>query len=102
MKMLFFLIFVSFLFSCKKEHSNEKYIIFKSDSTNAFGVIDGNLNIYQNIPYKVLNGQTIIFEKSNYAFMFHLIIQVGPDNFYSPNNYQYTFDNQYELTIRDQ
>ena len=102
MKILFFLIFVSLLFfSCRKQFNNEKYIIFNSDSTNVFGVLDGNLNIYQNIPYKVLDGQTVIFEKLKYTCMFKLHIQVGPDNYYSKNNTCYLLDNQYAFTIHN-
>ena len=99
-KVLFLFIVLSlFLFSCKKEVTIDKYIIFKSDSTNVFGVLDGR-TINQNIAYKVLYGQRVEFRKSNYLFMFKVNVQLGPDNYNSPNNITYSLNNEYIFIIR--
>src|ERR1022692_1965905 len=98
MKVLMLIIITLFLFSCKKEIINDKYVIFSSDSSNVVGVIGSSTILYQNVAYKVTQGQTILFEKPQYGW-FHLNIEVGPRNYYSPDNFRYTFDNQYILTI---
>ena len=104
------------IYSCKKAEFDfpgkkeapieDKYLIFNSDSLNVFGKILGDPSdrvLYPNRPYKVLEGQRVLFYRRapfNTVF-FRITADVGKFNSFNPDNQNhYHLVNEYILIVK--
>jgi hypothetical protein len=107
---LFLLLLLISLSSLSVSRSNEtdaeySYIIFVSDSSGVFGTVlnnTGNTSLYPNMPYKVLKGQRILFDRkhSSQTNRFAITADIGKYNhFTSENQYHYRLTNNYLIVV---
>ena len=103
-KLLLIGLLTIFIVSCEKNDIVEdRYVIFTSDSSGVFGqVLNGQSSyLYPNIPYKVFSGEIILFDRpyQTNVNIFKVTADVGLYDYFSPNNFHYSLNNQYILTI---
>jgi len=109
MKLFFLLISIILLsaFSSNRENADDyRYIIFTSDSLGVIGKILNDLknqNLYPDTPYKVYEGQRILFERKHLASAnrFNITADIGKYNYFTPNNrYHYRLTNDYLIIVK--
>jgi hypothetical protein len=77
---------------------DRKYIIFNSDSTHVFGILNlREINV--NVPYEVFQGDRIIFCRHPETSGFNINADVGKYNYFDKDNYHYSLTNEYVITI---